>query len=45
MLDNWNGRLVVAGAPGTRCEFNGDFVWSDDLVQRLRLRRTKQRHS
>jgi hypothetical protein len=22
--DNWNGRLVVAGAPGTRSEFNGD---------------------
>src|SRR5215471_8928064 len=23
--DNWNGRLVVAGASGTRSEFNGDF--------------------
>ena len=27
--DNWNGRLVVAGASGTRSEYNGDFVWSD----------------
>src|SRR5215472_14739496 len=25
--ENWNGRLVVAGAPGTRSEFNGDFAW------------------
>jgi 3HB-oligomer hydrolase (3HBOH) len=32
--DNWNGRLVVAGASGTRSEFNGDFVWSDYLVQK-----------
>src|SRR5215472_4539384 len=32
--DNWNGRLVVAGAPGTRSEFNGDFAWSDYLVQK-----------
>jgi len=24
-----NGRLVVAGASGTRSEFNGDFAWSD----------------
>ena len=23
--ENWNGRLVVAGASGTRSEFNGDF--------------------
>src|SRR5215831_19397743 len=27
--NNWNGRLVVAGASGTRSEFNGDFAWSD----------------
>jgi hypothetical protein len=27
--NDWNGRLVVAGASGTRSEFNGDFVWSD----------------
>jgi 3HB-oligomer hydrolase (3HBOH) len=32
--DNWNGRLVVAGASGTRSEFNGDFVWSDYLTQK-----------
>jgi len=42
--DNWNGRLVVAGAPGTRSEFNGDFAWSDNVVQ-LCLRRTKQGYS
>src|SRR5712671_1837981 len=32
--DKWNGRLVVAGASGTRSEFNGDFAWSDYVVQR-----------
>ena len=32
--DDWNGRLVVAGASGTRSEFNGDFAWSDPLVQK-----------
>ena len=32
--DEWNGRLVVAGASGTRSEFNGDFAWSDYVVQR-----------
>jgi 3HB-oligomer hydrolase 3HBOH len=31
--DVWNGRLVVAGASGTRSEFNGDFSWSDYVVQ------------
>ena len=30
---NWNGRLVVAGASGARSEFNGDFVWSDYVLQ------------
>jgi hypothetical protein len=30
----WNGKLVVAGASGTRSEFNGDFAWSDYVVQR-----------
>lgn len=30
---NWNGRLVVAGASGTRSEFNGDFAWSDFVLQ------------
>ena len=32
--DNWNGRLVVAGASGTRSEFNRDFAWSDYVVQK-----------
>jgi len=32
--DGWNGKLVVAGASGTRSEFNGDFAWSDYLVQK-----------
>ncbi len=31
--DDWNGRLVVAGASGNRSEFNGDFAWSDFVVQ------------
>ena len=31
--NDWNGRLVVAGASGTRSEFNGDFAWSDLVVQ------------
>src|SRR5438094_751705 len=30
----WNGKLVVAGASGTRSEFNGDFAWSDYVVQK-----------
>ncbi|HET7504130.1 MAG TPA: 3-hydroxybutyrate oligomer hydrolase family protein [Kofleriaceae bacterium] len=30
----WNGRLVVAGASGTRSEHNGDFAWSDYVVQK-----------
>jgi hypothetical protein len=34
LRDNWNGRLVVAGTSGTRSEFNGDFAWSDYLVQK-----------
>jgi hypothetical protein len=32
--DDWNGKLVVAGASGTRSEFNGDFAWSDYVVQK-----------
>jgi len=32
--DQWNGRLVVAGASGTRSEFNGDFAWSDYVIQK-----------
>ena len=32
--DQWNGDLVVAGASGTRSEFNGDFSWSDYVIQK-----------
>ncbi len=32
--EGWNGRLVVAGASGTRSEFNGDFAWSDYVLQK-----------
>jgi len=32
--EDWNGKLVVAGASGTRSEFNGDFSWSDYVVQK-----------
>jgi len=31
---DWNGKLVVAGASGTRSEFNGDFAWSDYVLQK-----------
>ena len=31
---DWNGNLVVAGAAGTRSEFNGDFAWSDFVLQK-----------
>jgi hypothetical protein len=34
MPNDWNGRLVVAGASGTRSEFNGDFAWNDYVVQK-----------
>ena len=30
--DDWNGKLVVAGASGTRSEYNGDFAWSDYVL-------------
>lgn len=30
--DNWNGKLVVAGASGTRSEHNGDWAWSDYVL-------------
>jgi 3HB-oligomer hydrolase 3HBOH len=32
--DTWNGDLVVAGASGTRSEFNGDIAWSDYVLQK-----------
>ena len=32
--DVWNGDLVVSGASGTRSEFNGDFAWSDYVIQK-----------
>lgn len=31
---DWSGRLVVAGASGTRSEFNGDLSWSDYVLQK-----------
>lgn len=31
---NWNGRLVVAGASAQRSEHNGDFAWSDYVLQK-----------
>ena len=31
---DWNGRLVVAGASGARSEFNGDYAWSDYVIQK-----------
>jgi len=31
--NQWNGKLVVAGASETRSEFNGDFAWSDYVLQ------------
>jgi hypothetical protein len=32
--NDWNGKLIVAGASGTRSEFNGDFAWSDLVLQK-----------
>jgi hypothetical protein len=32
--DDWNGGLVVSGAPGTRTQFAGDFLFSDWLLAR-----------
>jgi hypothetical protein len=31
--NNWNGRLVVSGAPGTESEYTGDIAFSDYVVQ------------
>ena len=32
--DDWNGKVVVSGAPGTRTQYAGDFIFSDWLVSR-----------
>ncbi len=32
--DDWNGKLVISGAPGTRTQYSGDYVFSDWLVAR-----------
>ncbi|MGH3361036.1 MAG: tannase/feruloyl esterase family alpha/beta hydrolase [Nocardioides sp.] len=32
--DRWNGKLVVSGAPGTRTQYAGDFLFSDWLLAR-----------
>ncbi len=30
--EKWNGKIVVSGAPGTRTQYAGDFIFSDWLV-------------
>jgi len=32
--DDWNGKLVISGAPGTRTQYAGDFIFSDWLLAR-----------
>ena len=32
--DRWNGKVVVSGAPGTRAQYSGDFIFSDWLLAR-----------
>ncbi|HEX6794767.1 MAG TPA: 3-hydroxybutyrate oligomer hydrolase family protein [Casimicrobiaceae bacterium] len=32
--DDWNGKLVVAGASGTRSGFNGDWTWNDYVLSK-----------
>ncbi len=34
MPDDWNGKLVISGAPGTRTQYAGDFILSDWLLAR-----------
>jgi hypothetical protein len=45
--DDWNGKLVISGARGTRSQYSGDHIFSDWLVAWLRLRddgKGQQRH-
>ncbi len=32
--DRWNGKLVISGAPGTRTQYAGDFLFSDWLLSK-----------
>lgn len=32
--DEWNGKVVVSGAPGTRTQYAGDYLFSDWLLAR-----------
>ena len=32
--DRWNGKLVVSGAPGTRTQYAGDFLFGDWLLSK-----------
>lgn len=32
--DNWNGGLVVTGAPGNRTQYANDFIWSDWVLSK-----------
>ncbi|HSE69407.1 MAG TPA: tannase/feruloyl esterase family alpha/beta hydrolase [Nocardioidaceae bacterium] len=34
MPDDWNGRLVVSGAPGTRAQYANDFIIADHVLAR-----------
>jgi hypothetical protein len=34
LRDDWSGKFIVAGASCTRSQFNGDFAWSDYVMQK-----------